>query len=289
MKGIPYDKLKSVKANIHDRAHGAIDDWQELDWHSDGSGSTDCDVSHSSQAFCISVWGSLFGHSDAIGLGWLRELASLGDNWAFMDREPNVGFEYAEHDVLNERGKGKPTNIDVLLSYEGHVVAVESKLTENFGSCSQVRRGFCTGIYESGSDLKTRSNAPCRLQIGDGGRTPRKYWDVMERLCVPGAFPIGEPCPYAGPAYQVMRNIAFAAEMGLQTKREWWVLFAFPASSKHDTFAVVDSVVRTLKTEHQQRVATVDYDQVASGFQVSDSEPVADLGNYMASRLNLVK
>jgi len=289
MEAISTKKLDSLKANIHPRAHGAIDDWVQVDWHRDRAGVVDSDVLHSSQAFCISVWGSLVGHSDAIGLGWLRELASLGDDWMFMDEAADVEFEYADRDVLNERGQGKPTSIDVVLPYDDHVVVVESKLTEGFGSCSQISRGSCTGVYEPGSDLKTHSAAPCRLQVADGTRTPRKYWDVMAGLCVPGTFQIGARCPYAGPAYQVMRNIAFAAEMGRRTKRQWRVLFAFPASSKHDTSAIIDSVVRTLGSEHQRRVATVDYDRVASEFQGSDAEPVTALGHYMASRLSLVK
>jgi len=285
---LPIDKLESLKANVHPRAHGAVADWEQIDWHRDQAGSIDSDVPHSSQAFCISVWGSLVGHTKAIGLGPLRRAAGLGDSWMFLDEATEIEFEYADAHLLNERGYGKPTNIDAMMSFDGHVVAVESKLTEGFGSCSQVLRGACTGVYEPGSDLKTRSGAPCRLQVADGRRTPRKYWEVMEQLCIPDTFAAGEPCIYSGAAYQVMRNIALSAEMGRRTGRQWHVLFAFPSSAKHASAEAVEAVVGTLTAENQERVAIVDYDRVASEFQQSDTSSVADLGAFMSDRLQHV-
>ena len=110
----------------------------------------------------------------------------------------------------------------------------------------------------------------------------------MRELCVPGTFRIGEPCIYAGPTYQVMRNIAFAAELGRRKGKEWRVLFAFPASGHHDSAATVDAVVSTLVADTRRRVATVDYDRVTSGFRGAGSEPIRVLGEFMAQRLEYV-
>lgn len=288
MVDISMDKLLALKANIYEAAHPAIDDWYAMDWHTDQSDVVDGDVPHSSQAFCMSVWGSLAGHAQAIGLGALRASADLGAEWEFLDGDHDLEFEFEDRSLLNEFGSPKATNVDVLLTFDGYVVAVESKLTEAFGGCGQVAKRKCSGDYQPGSDLKTGSDAPCRLQIQEGRRTPRKYWDVMSVLGESGAFPHETPCPFAGGSYQVIRNIAVAYELGLREGKDWRVIFAFPASSRHDSVGYVHRVVDRLRPEHRQRISIVDYDMVGSVFAASGDSDTSRLGSYMLDRLPLV-
>ena len=68
-----------------------------------------------------------------------------------------VTFEYADEDLLNERGSNTtPTSVDALLAWRDMVIPVESKFTETaFGHCSQVNSGNCSGSFSPGSDKKT--------------------------------------------------------------------------------------------------------------------------------------
>lgn len=50
--------LEPIRTNIHVGAHPAIGDWEGFRWHR-YRGVPDTHVLHSSQAFCISVWGTI--------------------------------------------------------------------------------------------------------------------------------------------------------------------------------------------------------------------------------------
>src|SRR5690242_16092776 len=47
----------AIKENIFSAAHGAIENWGTFAWHCT-NGEPDTHVANSSQAFCISVWGT---------------------------------------------------------------------------------------------------------------------------------------------------------------------------------------------------------------------------------------
>jgi hypothetical protein len=275
-----------IRANIHPAAHPAIDDWFTFSWHrSRETGFPDSDVPHSSQAFCISVWGTLAQPEAGEAR---RILYCLLDDRALFDRSevrPLTSLEFTDRSVLNEYG-AIPTNVDAFLEYSNLTVAVESKLTEEFGRCSQAKKKHCKGDYGPGSDLKTGTDAHCRLEVADGTRTPRRYLEVMHRQSTEGAYVVGQKCPYAGPGYQVMRNIAFAAEYARRSESDWRVIFAFPAELSTESRSDVAAIVELLKPEYRNQVHSLDYRYLAESFARGNDSTAHDLGIYMMSRLD---
>ena len=278
-------ELAAIRANVHDAAHVGIKDWEAYNWHRDKSGAPDTHVPHSSQAFCISVWGTLARPDAERARRALSDLLSVPHLAGQLPVQPQIDLEFVDKGVLNEQGAGNPTNVDALLTFDRTIVAVESKLTEPFGSCGQARQGNCSGRYEVGSDIKTATAAPCRLQVADGRRTPRTYWAVMTRLSAPGSYVPGIPCPFAGPAYQVMRNVAFAAEYASRRSKDWAVVFAFPAKLKPASVAQVEAVRNRLLPENAARVAILDYEALAQSLVKLPDEVSKGLGDHMISRL----
>lgn len=280
------EQIELLRSNIHPAAHGAVEDWVTFPWHRDRSGVPDSHVPHSSQAFCMSVWGTMARDDAAAArhaIGLVLGDAEVSES---LVASPELRLEYTQQDVLNEGGAGNPTNVDALLLCNGLVIVIESKLTESFGSCGQVKSGYCSGRYEIGSDLKTLTDAPCRLEVQDGRRTPRRYWEVIGSLSRPGEYQPGVACPFAGRGYQVMRTIAFASEFASRKGADWRVVFAFPQTLSPESVADVAGVARGLLPEHQERVLQLDYESLARALR-DEGEPIAsDLGNYMKSRMS---
>lgn len=279
------EQIDLIRGNIHPDARGAVEDWGTFPWHRDRSGLPDSHLPHSSQAFCISVWGTM-ARGDAAGarsaLGRVLGNAGISDTLA---SRPELRLEYTQRDVLNEEGAGNPTNVDALFLYPGLVLVIESKLTESFGSCGQARNRHCSGRYEVGSDLKTSTDAFCRLEIQDGRRTPRRYWEVIRSLSRPGEYQPGIACPFAGRGYQVMRTIAFASELGARNGADWRVVFAFPQTLSPESATDVAGVAGGLLPEHQDRVLQLDYESLARALSEEGDPVAADLADYMANRM----
>lgn len=268
----------AIAANIHSEAHWAIPDWDTFAWHRH-RGTIQAHKPHSSQAFCVSVWGTLAhpGASDVRAV--LHNLLDIEPGGL----TPGLDLEYVDRSLLNEYGS-VPTNLDAVLTYPGLVVTVESKLTEPFGGCSQVKNGAGSGRYEPGSDLKTGTAAACRLTVPDGQRTARRYFEVMNQLAGPDAITEGQPCPIAGPGYQVMRNVASAARLGEHLGTDWRAVFAFPASRQHDSVKAMESVRRLLTPANASRMLILDYDHLAD--QLVNIPDTRQLAEHMKSLLN---
>jgi len=183
---------------------------QAIRWHSP-------EAEASSQVFCISAFGRLRSLPDGVQI--LNQL--------FATTLPNVPpatrwdltFEYVDRDVLGETGQGTATNIDVYCVSPQAVVCIESKFlfdaNEGFGGCGQFRAGDCAGFHGQGSDRKTpKVPSLCRLEVQDGKRDPRKYWQLGRAYFRDEVFReqrAGESCPLAMSNYQLMRNFLFAA------------------------------------------------------------------------------
>ena len=121
----------------------------------------------------------------------------------------DLTFEYVDRDVLGETGQGTATNIDVYCVSPQAVVCIESKFlydaNDGFGGCGQFNaKGTAPGSMAYGSDRKTANcQAMCRLEVQDGKRDPRKYWqlgrayfqDEVFREQRAGEKPARLPCP----------------------------------------------------------------------------------------------
>ena len=205
--------LSSVKKNIFPGAHDAVG--EAFPWH-DGVASP-----HSSQALAVSAFGTLAVHParqtliDAMlhsVFGW----ESAGDDAWHVDLERTLG-----RSLLGER---RPTQIDVLLRNETSVVVLECKFTEaGGGPCSQpkplssgVHKGViqCNGNYREQRNPVNGKRARCVLSAKG-----IRYWKYIPTYFDLAADHDHVPCPFAGPAYQYMRNLLAAGEWARQRKK----------------------------------------------------------------------
>ena len=283
---------KSIRENIYHAAHWAIGDWDAYKWHRT-NGQPDTHVSHSSQALCISVWGTF---ASAEGKAVRRVITGLLNDGELQraigryDTQIPLTLESDSRELLNEYG-GTQSHLDGVLDLDELPVVIESKLTEPLGCCSQVKQRHCSGIYGPGSDLKLKRPDPCRLLYKDQNRTSRLYWDIMGQLSRPDSYPFGQACPFAGSGFQVMRNIAAAFRMatgkntGGNNGREWRVIFAYPSDPR--TSQAIRAVREKLNPEQQKRVLSLDYLQLAELLGKS-SDPIAKgLSQHMSARLGI--
>jgi hypothetical protein len=279
-------KLASVRDNIFPVARAVVTDWDAFPWHRNTrTGEIDADVPWSSQALCMSVWGTVTAPEGAE----VRKLVGRAAPHAELarvlaDRVLRVALERIDGDLLNEKGSGNPTNLDVVVETGSDAVVIESKLSEPLGGCSQPPKQ-CSGTYGPGSDLKWRTPAPCRLAIPDGRRTARAYWTVMDTLAGGSFTAPGSPCPFRGPGYQVMRTIASAFRLGERRGKDWRVVFAFPFTLGGSTPADVAAVRDRLLPEHRSRIGLLDYDALAAALLSGESAVARDLGRHMATRI----
>lgn len=197
--------MSAVQNNIFHEAHDAI--WRAFPWHK-GAASP-----HSSQALAVSVFGTLAVHYSRQVLvdqmvqemfGW--EL-SEDDVWQ-VDLEVNV-----PRGLLGERRR---TQADVLLQNKTSVVFLECKFTEvGGGPCSQPQprpSGKHAGLYQCNGNYKMQTNCingrEARCALSAKGI---RYWEYIPEYLNWASDQDYEPCPFAGPAYQYMRNALAAA------------------------------------------------------------------------------
>ena len=150
-----------------------------------------------SQALCVSIWGSIAENEKRGAI--VRDILAAAGIELRLNAQPTIECEVrGRRDVLSEYGGSNPTCPDAIITGGEAVLAIESKFTEHLGGCSQVKQKTvttpkgkvkhppaCSGHHEIGSDLQTMSDAPCRLTVQDGERTPRRYWEVGARLFDP--------------------------------------------------------------------------------------------------------
>ena len=277
--------VTGIQENLFPSAHQSIRDWTQFRWHRTRSGTATADLPTSSQAFCISAWGTAASQH---GAGVRSALALVLNDELLSSRltASEMGvfqLEYVDPLLLGEDGAGNPTNLDAVWELPGVTIVVESKLLEPFGSCTQARNGHCSGVYGPSSDLKTQTNAACRLTVADGARRPRRYWEAMDRL---GYSPVvGQPCPFSGPGFQAMRVVAAAAELARRRCTDWRVVFAYPECFAPEPGLTIDRVRALLAPEMQTRVLKLDYEDFVEQLLAGDDAMAQDLGSHLWRRL----
>lgn len=280
--------------HVFEGARAHVADWPASHWHSEISSP------RSSQALCVSVWGTLAGSRKRAAI--ITDIVAAAGTDVGPIAAPTVrceaGADGGLAHLLNETGaNATPTCVDALVTWAGGALTVESKLTEpSFGDCSQTHQRTdkppgapkgtrialspaCNGTHGTGSDLKTGTRAPCRLRTWDGARAPRLYWDLAPELFQPDALlPDGRPCPFAGPSFQLMRNLETAyalaaprsarpdrAKAPVVQRREWGMLVAHaachPNAAAHR--AELDAFRQLLLPDVRPRVGLVTYEQIA--------------------------
>ncbi len=256
-------------------------------------------VTWSSQALCISVWGAIAESSRRRAI--VTDVFEAAGVELALDDEPAIECEVrGRRDVLNEYGGSNPTCPDVVISWPRAVVTVESKFTEHLGGCSQVkpkqmrtpdgptrRAAACSGNHEIGSDLRTKTEAACRLTIKEGNRSPRLYWQIGAALFRADVLAAPRrPCPFRGGSYQLMRNICFAqrlAELERRSSAGFLLAYVEGARSAHETQQTFGEFTAMLRDDVRPRAGAISYERIAEIVRQHDA---AELAGWIKRRIS---
>jgi hypothetical protein len=249
----------------------------------------------SSQALCISVFGTIAEspHRKKV----MQEILGAAGVVLRPEGSPRLCCEVRERrEVLNEIGGSNATCPDVLVDWPGVVLTIESKFTEHLGPCGQIdarrpsgklviKARACSGNHETGSDLRTGTDAACRLTVSEneghrGYRSPRRYWEVASRLFRPEIVePPRSPCPFADGKYQLMRNLCFAAALAQNglPHRGFAFLLAYAGAAPSATESASDfEAFRTmLLPTVAQCVGAITYEKLSDVLRTHHHEELA--------------
>jgi hypothetical protein len=282
--------VSSIKKNIFPGAHDAI--WGAFPWH-DGAASP-----RSSQALAVSVFGTLAIHPARQALidatlnsvfGW----DSAGEDPWRVDLERTLG-----HSLLGER---RPTQVDVLLHNQTSVVMLECKFTEAGGSpCSQpnhrpsgAHQGLrqCDGNYHEQTNPVNGKTARCALSAKG-----IRYWEHIPTYFDLNADHDYGPCPFAGPAYQYMRNLLAAGEWARRRKKEraaFGLVYVagegFPVSAEvADPGSEWNQFIARLRPDSAVAAKAISYQALLQTWRqcLPEDDVLADLGSWVDGKIN---
>ena len=248
---------------------------------------------HSSQVFCASAFETLkrLPIKDSVVESLLSPLfrcVQAGTSW-------DIRIEAQDNALLSEYGRVQPTSIDVLLTNDESAICIESKFRsdakEGFGCCSQpnvqedgTRR--CGGYFGPGSDLMTGTNAWCRLEVWDGGRSPRAYWTLGRAYFRDSVFARqaeGELCPFSRSHFQLMRNFLFAAALAQRERKKCFGVIAIVPkrlASKLER-QVSDFRKQVLQPQFAGLIHLIHYEQLIELLCQSNNTEGVDLGRFL--------
>jgi hypothetical protein len=134
----------------------------------------------------------------------------------------------------------RPTQVDVYAENLKSIILFECKFTEQDGGvCSQTekRNGSipCTGNYGG----FTQSPPSCPPDVNGNPSSHRcaltrkkiLYWDIIPKVFHLNAHIDYQPCPFAGPTYQWMRNLVVAYKVARQKNKQPAVVIVYADSS----------------------------------------------------------
>jgi hypothetical protein len=241
-------------------------------------------VPWSSQALCISVFGAI-AESPARAELMQQTLTAAGVS-VQPEGDPELLCEVrGRRDVLNEIGGSNATCPDVLVEWPSLTLTIESKFTEHLSPCGQIdlrqRQGRteirpkkCSGNHELGSDLRTRTDAACRLTVPEnegrrGYRSERWYWKVGAGLFRQDVLaPPRSPCPFADGKYQLMRNLCFAAALAAKhsSRHDFAFVLAYVGQAKSASGSEADFAAfhEMLLPEAAARTGAITYEKIAA-------------------------
>lgn len=257
---------------------------QSIRWHSPSD-------ERSSQVFCISAFGTLrrLPDRDTILARLFSSILSADANGGDWTLTP----EYTAPELLGETGQGTPSSIDIFCRNAKAAACIESKFLydalEGFGPCGQTKHGDCEGFYGPGSDHKTGTSANCRLEVRDGRRDPRRYWELGRRYFLDTVFEPqakGQTCPLAGHSFQLMRNFLFAAQAASPAP-SFGVLCMVPEKTAARCREQVDTFkAKVLRNEFQSHIAVETYDTLAGYLLRSAHDGSQSLGRFLQERMS---
>ncbi len=208
--------IGKIRANLFRGAWPAVEPWRKFPWDRGPFGVRTW-LPQSSQALAIDVFGTIKASPERN-----RILDGLAESLLVPRRGPwRVYLEW--NDPFNDLHEKRRTQIDVVIRNEAAVLFIECKFSEKeAGSCSRPipRREFgglasCNGNYQWQADpIRYELFQNCGIEIRDEKcsltREGILYWRFVGECLIYDADDIYAPCPFAGPTYQIMRNIVSA-------------------------------------------------------------------------------
>ena len=287
---IPPAKLEALRSNIFQPAHAGIC-WQDFPWHLDKQGEIQTDKIHSSQGLAIDVFGSIKAASGFSRDAIMNELAIAaglppGGPWELLP-------EWSDpKKLLREKRR---TQVDYIAFGQHSIMVIECKFTEKGGACSQIlpiKKGVaagrrqCTGRYELQGHPATQVTAHCTLS-GKGIR----YWDVIPKIFDLDQTASYDPCPFAGEAFQWMRNMTLADELGRDQGKAAGCVIAFAAGGNFPTEGKAGSTNWLPELAHGVRAPfMISYQQIAQIAAETDDSPIwPALENWVDSKVARVR
>lgn len=227
----------AVRENLFPASHEAIGDWLTFPWHRDRTNKIQAHKVHSSQAIAIDVFGTL-----KMSIDRDRVLDAIARHVGVSPGGPwSIALEWTDTDRLLR--EPRPTQVDALAIGSKAALIIECKFTEPGGKCSQAsgsrtRQPQCNGNYIEQANPGSGVRSRCTL-AGKGIR----YWDYIPKVFALDPAANYAPCPFAGDAYQWMRNVVLAAAIG-----EHWNLkaAAVGAFADHPSFPTARKARRGL-------------------------------------------
>ncbi|MCZ0944442.1 MAG: hypothetical protein OXJ53_15420 [Gammaproteobacteria bacterium] len=258
------------------------------------------DLPNSSQILCISAFGTL-RYFEVRNEVIDRFVESVLPAYQSEPQVPkwDIFLEHERPELLNEMGSGRATSIDALLVSSKAVIAVEAKFAvdaeKGFGTCSTFHsssRG-CAGFYGPGSDLKTKSDAWCRLEAWDGRRSPRTYWALGRSYFRPETFRMQDEsgtCPFRDNNYQLMRNFLFAASYAHRRKIPLYgVITIAPPATSSDLADQVDAFQsRVLQPQFADLIQHTTYGKYLNALRSFGDPSCAELAEFLDTRIDKV-
>ncbi|MDH5562504.1 MAG: hypothetical protein OEY91_02630 [Nitrospirota bacterium] len=210
-----------LEQNIFPAAHQACEPWDAFLWHTGRGGAIDTHVAHSAQALAIDVFGTIKTSPDRDGI--LDALAGtiglpIGGPWT-------ITLEWLPRPtLLNEP---HPTQVDVYVENSHSIILFQCKFTnQDEVACSQTEKQNgsipCNGNYEPQINRREDMTNRCALS-GQG----IQYWDIIPKVFHLDAETDYQPCPFAGPAYQWMRNLVVAYKVARQKNKQPAVVIVY--------------------------------------------------------------
>lgn len=276
--------LERVRKNLFPGSHAAIGDWTAFPWHN-VRGDVQAWKPHSSQALAIDVFGAIDVHADRdVILDALALHAGLpsGGPW-------ELTLEWS--DPANLLAEPRPTQVDVLVEGQNAIMVIECKFTEPGGSCSQTKRirsgvgaGLpqCDGGYHMQANPRSGAEARCALTAKS-----IRYWDA-----IPSVFDLDPaadhaPCPFRGEAFQWMRNMVLAHELGRTSGKAARCVIAFAMGGEFPTEVKVRSLdwLPPLQPVAQPPLILSYQSIIELADKVSDSPIWSELQNWVNAKV----
>lgn len=121
--------------------------------------------------------------------------------------------------------------------------------------------------------------APCRLVVWEGDRSPRLYWSIGSEIFRPEVITSPQPCPFAGPSFQLMRNMCFAVALSQKSRRDWFgflVTYVAGAPNGPELVEEVEEFRSLLRPPLTDRVSLVSYETIAEVLVAAGERELAE-------------